>query len=142
MRGGAVVALEEVLDVPLRQGAHRGRRAGLRAPHGMVAPQRLGEQVVDVVVGIVLQHVDLLQDHVLLRGEAGGVQGRVEHHVGQYVLGHVHRLVEGAYLIAGDLLGGVAVHLSSRRLDLLRHLPGGAPRGPFEQHVFQHVGDA
>ena len=73
---GAVLPLDEGVELLRGEGLHRFGRAEDRAADRLVAEGRLGEAVEDDVVGRVVRGADLLQDDVLLALEFVGVEFR------------------------------------------------------------------
>jgi hypothetical protein len=105
----------------------------------VAAEQHLGEEVVHHVVGGVVVHPDLLEDHGPLRvdvvlGELGEAQ-----HVGQDVDRQLEVAVERPGVEAGVLLGGEGVGLAADRVHQLGDVPGRAALGALEQHVLEEV---
>ena len=94
------------------------------------------------ILGRVLVHGDLLQDHAPLLVKLPRVQGSVAGQVGQ----HVHRqrqiLVNHPGIEAGAVLAGEGVHLPADSVHFLGNLPGGALLGALEHHVLQEVAQA
>ena len=108
----------------------------------MVRPEILGEQLVDEVVGRVLDHLDLFEDDLLLALDVVGAERRVHHDVGQHLDGQRQVLVEHLDVVARVFLGGEGVHLPADRVDRLGDVLGAAGRGALEEHVLDEVGDA
>ena len=92
----------------------------------MVGPQRLGEQVVHDVLGRVLVHVDLLEDHLALGLKVRGAKERVLLHVGEMLHRHRQVTIEHACVKARVLLGREGVHVAADRVEGL----GDVARGP------------
>src|SRR5688500_3868050 len=96
-------------------------------------------QLEDQVVGRVLDHADLLEDHPPLELEILGAEQWAKDQVGDDIGGMLEVLVEHARLIRRVLAGGVGVERAAERLqgqgDVLR-----APRGrPLEHHVLEEM---
>ena len=108
----------------------------------MVPPEALREQLVDQIVGGVLDHLDLFEDHLLLALDVLGVKGRVEHEVRQHVESRRQMLVEHLDVVARVLLRGEGVQVPAEAVDLLRDVLGAARRGALEEHVLHKVRDA
>ena len=132
----AEVAQDDVAAVA----GHRLARAEDRAPQGVPLPDLGGEQVVDQVVGGVLHHLDLLQDHRLLTLELLGVEDGVQQDVGEEVHGERQVLVEDLHVEARVLLGREGVHLPADRIHRARDLLGGARSRALEDQVLDEVG--
>jgi hypothetical protein len=102
---------------------HRGDRLlGARdePAQRVVAVDRLGEDVVDLVTGLVLVHGDLFEDHAAFGLDVGRLEERVGHRVGQHVDREGEVVVEHPRVVAGVFLRGEGVGLAADRLDLGR----------------------
>ena len=108
----------------------------------MLGPDLRREEVVDDVVGRVLDHPDLLQDHRLLALQLLGVEERVQQDVGQEIDRERQVLVEHLHVEAGVLLGGEGVHLAAHRVHRAGDVLGAAGGGALEDEVLDQVGDA
>ena len=108
----------------------------------VVGPQRLVQQVVDQVVGRVLVHVDLFQDHLALGLEVRSADHRVLEHVGEVVDGHGEVAVPHPGVEARVLLGGERVDVAAHRVEGLGDVAGGSGLRPLEQQVLQEMGRA
>ena len=95
-----VVPAVEPVDLVARRGLDRVGGAEDGPAERMVRPERLGEEVVDDLLGRVLVHVDLLEDHLPLRVEVGGSEPRVLEHVGEVVDGQLQVAVEDPRVVA------------------------------------------
>ena len=90
----------------------------------MVLPEALREQLVDEIVGRVLDHLDFFEDDFLLALDIVGAERRVEDDVGQDVDGERQMLVEDLDVVAGVFLRGERVELAADRVDRLRDVLG------------------
>ena len=108
----------------------------------MVLPEALREELVDQIVGGVLDHLDLFDDDLLLALDVVGRERRVEHDVRQDVDGERQVLVEHLDVVARVLLGRKRVELPADRVDGLRDVLGAARLGALEEHVLDKVRDA
>ena len=108
----------------------------------MVGPEILGEQLVDEVVGRVLDHLDLFEDDLLFALDVVGTEPRVHDDVRQDVDGKRQVLVEDLDVVAGVFLGGEGVHLAADRIDRLGDVLGRPRRRALEEHVLHKVRDA
>ena len=108
----------------------------------MVLPEALGEQLVDQIVGRILDHLDLFDDHFLLALDVVRGQRRVEDDVGEDVEGERQVLIEHLDVVARVFLGRECVELPADRVDGLRDIFRRPRRGPLEEHVLHEVGDA
>ena len=107
----------------------------------MILPEPLREDFVDEVVGRVLDHFDLLDDHFLLALDVLGSERRISNDVGQDVDGERQMLVEHLDVVACVLLRRERVELASDRVDLLSDVLGRSRRRAFEEHVLNEVRD-
>ena len=86
----------------------------------MVAEDRPGEHVVDLVLRLVLVHRDLLEHHLALGLE---VRPRgAQQHVAQHLERLLEVLVEEVRVQDGRLLAGRRVHLGAEAVERLRDL--------------------
>jgi hypothetical protein len=103
----------------------------------MGAEHRLPEHVEHLVLGIVLVHRDLLQDH---RPLGVGVPERGPPH---HVRHHLHRAwevaVQNARVHRGGLLAGAGVELRAHRVEDLVDLERGEALRAAEQQVLEQV---
>ena len=102
----------------------------------------LREELVDEIVGRVLDHLDLFEDHLLLAADLFLDERGMHDDVRQQIDGERQVLVEHLDVVAGVLLRGERVELSADRVDRLRDVLGGARVGAFEEHVLDEMGDA
>ena len=72
----------------------------------MAFPEVLREDLVDEIVGRVLDHLDLFEDHLLLALDLVGGKRRTQHDVREQVDGERQVLVEHLDVVAGVFLGG------------------------------------
>ena len=139
-RGRAVVLAPEALDLLAGQGLDRGLGAGDGpAERGVGAPGLLGEELVDDVVGVVVVHGDLVEDHVALGLDVVGGQQRAGDHVAEDVDGQRQVLVEDPGVEAGVLLGGEGVELTADLVERDGDVEGRALSGALEQQVLEEV---
>ena len=108
----------------------------------MVFPEALREELVDQIVGGVLDHLDLFDDDLLLALDIVAREGRIPHDVGQDVERERQMLVEHLDVVAGVFLGGKGVELSADGVDRLCDVFRRTGRCPLEQHVLDEVRDA
>ena len=105
-------------------------------------PEMLREELVDEIVGRVLDHLDLFEDDLLLLVEILGREVRVHHDVGEQIDRGRQVLVEDLDVVAGVFLRRERVELAADRVDGLGDVLGRARAGPLEQHVLDEMGDA
>ena len=97
----------EVTPVPvvLRHGSGKGadafRRTDDRSPQRMPRPELPGKEVMDQVVGGILDHADLLEDYLPFLFHFIVGKDRVEHDIGQ----EIHRLGKERFQYLGVIAG-------------------------------------
>ena len=92
----------------------------------MPFPEVLREQLVDEIVGRVLDHLDLFEDDLLLALDLVGGERRAQHDVGQQIDGERQVLVEHLDVVARVFLRRERVELAADRIDRLRDVLGAA----------------
>ena len=122
------------------QGADHVATADHRPAQRMVTEDRLGQDVVHLVLRLVLVHGDLLEHHLALGLEVR--VGRAQQHVAHHLERALEVLVEEVGVQDRRLLAGGCVHLRAEAVELLRDLLGGQLRRALEQHVLEEVRDA
>ena len=108
-----------------------------RPPQRVAAERRLAEQVEHLLLGLVLVHRDLLEDHLALGVDLD--QPRTEHHVGHHVERGRQMLVDHAGEDRGRLLAGAGVELGAHPIEDLVDLDRLVAVGPLEQQVLEQV---
>jgi hypothetical protein len=108
----------------------------------MSAPEILREQFVNQIFGVVLFHLDFLEDHLLFLGDVFRVKARVQDEVGKHVARDRKMLVEHFRVEAGHLLGRERIEHSADGVHRLRDFLGGALARALEHHVLDEMGDA
>jgi hypothetical protein len=106
----------------------------------VAAEDRLVEDVVDLVRGLVLVHGDLLEHDLALRVDVRERRG--QEHLGQQVERLVRVRVEEAGVELRRLLAGGGVRRGAHAVEHLGDLDGRVPLGALEQQVLQEVRDA
>ena len=94
----------------------------------MILPEALREELVDEIVGRVLDHLDLFEDDLLLALDVLGAERRVADDVGEDVDRERQVLVEHLDVVARVFLRGERVELAADRIDRLRDVFGRARR--------------
>ena len=120
----------------------RFTRAENRPPQRVVFPEALREELVDEVVGRVLDHLDLFDDDFLLALDVLGAERRVADDIGEDVDRERQMLVEDFDVVARVLLGGERVELPADGVNRLGNILGRAAGGALEQHVLDEMRDA
>ena len=92
----------------------------IRRPSGRVSVDRVGEDVVDPIGGLVLVHRDLLDHDLALRVDVG--EGRLQEHLGEQVERLLGVLVEEARVELGRLLAGRRVRRGAEPVEVLGDL--------------------
>jgi hypothetical protein len=108
----------------------------------MSRPQIFCEQLMDQVVGRVLDHLDLFKDNLLLSTDVVTAERRVHDDVSEDLDGERQMLVQHFEVVARILLRRKGVHLPANGIDGLSDVFGASCRGPLEQHVLDEVSDA
>src|SRR2546422_139287 len=119
---------------------HRLAGSQDRAAERVPLPNLRGEEIVDDVVGRVLYHLDLLEDHRLLTLELVGVEERVEQNIRQQIDRERQVLVEDLDVEAGVLLGRKGVHLAADRVHRAGDRFGAAGGPPLEHEMLDQMG--
>jgi hypothetical protein len=139
---GHVLLLEVAEDGAPVEGLHPVPYPQDGPPEGMPRPHPLREEIVDEVVGSVLDHLDLLEDHRLFLFDVLRGEERPHQDVAQQVHRQRHVLVEDAHVETGVLLRGEGVHVPAHRVDGAGNGLGGAGGGALEEEVLDEMGDA
>ena len=105
----------------------------------VVREQRLAEEGDHPVVGRVLLHGDLLEDHLALGLDLVGPEGRRPEDVAEDVEPEDELPGREARVVRRVLLGGEGVHLAAHGVDRLGDLGGRAGLGALEQQVLEEV---
>ena len=108
----------------------------------MVLPETLRKQLVHEVIGRVLDHLDLLEDHLLLAFDVFDSERRIHHDVREDVDGERQMLVQHFDVVARVFLCGESIQLTADGIDHLRDVFGRSRGGAFEQHVLDEMRDA
>jgi hypothetical protein len=112
------------------------------ASQGVGAVDRLGEHVVDSILGLVLVHRDLLQHHVALGVDLVSGQRRAGEHLGEEPECLLRVLVEEAGVQVRGLLAGRRVRGGAHAIEQLRDLDRGVALRALEKQVLEEVRDA
>ena len=149
MPGGGYddVAGREAVSIGLEHGLtleflHRFFCAQDWLAEGMIFPEILGKDFVDEVVGIVLVHLDLFENHAAFAGDILGGERRMQNQIGENLKGDGNVFVEHLHVEADAFFGGEGVHVAADGIDLAGNLLRGAVLGPFEHHVLDEMRDA
>ena len=105
----------------------------------MRAPQRLVVQLEHEIVGRVLHHADLLEDHLSLECEISLPQRGPEDDVANDVGGLAQMLIEHTRLVDSVLARRIRVERAAECLEGERDLVRASRLGPLENHVLEKV---
>ena len=108
----------------------------------MIVPEPFREDLVNQIVGRVLDHLDLFEDHLLFALDVVVSEERIADQIGEDVDGERQVLVEDLEVIAGVFLRREGVDLPADRIDLLRYFFCAPSRSALEEHVLDEVRDA
>ncbi len=114
-----------------------GTRDGLAK--GVGGPEGGGEEVVDVVRGVLPDHGDLLPDDVSLQLDLVLGEGGVPYHVGEGLDEGGHEFGLALRFVNGVIFGSASVRLPAAGLDGKREFFRGARCGALERHVLGKV---
>ena len=104
------------------------------------AENRLGREVVDEVLRVVVDHRDLLEHHLALAVDVG--ERRLEDHVRHRVERLLEVVVGNARVDDGRLARGRGVQLAAHRVEQLRDVLRAVAGRALEEQVLDEVGDA
>ena len=113
-----------------------------RTAQRMPVPEALREELVHQVVGRVLDHLDLFEDHLLLALHVFRLESGMKHEIRQHVERRRQVLVEDLDVVAGVFLGSERVEVSAERVDLLGDVFRRTRGRALEEHVLDEVRDA
>jgi hypothetical protein len=94
------------------------------------------------IVGIVLIHFDLFENHAAFLRDIVGTEGRVQNEVRENVHGEGKMLVEHLDVETDTLLRGEGIHVAANRIHLAGDRLGGTRFRSLEHHVLDKVRDA
>ena len=134
----AVVAEE----LRLLQPAHRLLGSQDRLAQRMALPEVLGEDLVHQVVGVVLVHLDLFEDHTPLALDVALRKDRMQHQIAQYIERRRHMLIQHFNVEADRLFARKGVQVAADRVHLARNALRRPRLGALEHHVFHKMRDA
>ncbi len=133
----AVVAEE----LRLLQPPHRFLGSQDRLAQRMAAPEVLGKDLVHQVVGVVLVHLDLFEDHAPLTLDIALGKGRVQHQVAQHIECRRHMLIQHLDVEADGFLARKGVQVAADRVHFARNPLRRSRLGSLEHHVFHKMRD-
>ena len=131
-----------MLERRLIEGADAGGRAEDRPAERMIGPETLREDLVDEIIGRVLDHLDLFEDDFLFALDVLFREQRIADQIREDVDGQRQVLVEHLEVIAGVFLRREGVDLAADRIHLLRDFFGTPAGRALEEHVLDEVRDA
>ena len=141
--GTAVVVLYVVDQIVARDCGNRGQGSTDVAPERMTRPHHLFEEAVDVILGQILVHLQLFEDHHpfaidVIRGELG-----IGHDVEENVDPELEVVGRHARPVGRHLFICRGVDDTAYALDRLRNLlRRRSPASALEKEVFDEMGDA
>ena len=94
----------------------------------------------DEVVGIVLIHLDLFQDHAFFPRDVLGIENRVQHQIAEDIDGHRQMFVQHLDVEADGFFSRKRVHVAADRINLAGNLLGRAGGGALKHHVLGKMG--
>jgi hypothetical protein len=112
----------ETVEIATGEAAHALGGAEDGAPQRLAGKRLFLQPVEDDVVGRIGGLPDLLQDHATLDLDLGGIEGGVQHDVGDQVHGQRHVLLQDPRVVGRDLARGIGVDVAAHILDLLGDL--------------------
>ncbi len=141
-RTGVVVRLEEAPDVVRADRLHRLTISSGLSAQRMVGEQLRGEGPVGDIVGRVVVHGQLFEDHQTFAVDIGLAQRRPDQHIAEQVDTEHGMTSRQPEVVRRVLLGGERVEVAADSI----HRPGDLLRRPrrcaLEQQVLQEVADA
>ena len=124
--------------LPVNRG-DRLQRPGNRISQRMLAPQRAGNEVPDMICRRFLIHRDFLADDLALQTDLRFGKRGMPDHVRQHVREHRHQVRLTAAFVNGLVLRGAGVELAACVFDLEAELPRTSPRRSFKNHVLHEM---
>ncbi len=135
----AVVAGEEPGDLFAGHRCDRRLAAEHVTTQRVIRVQRVEEQVVHDLVGLVAMHQEFFEDHLTFGVDLGRPERGPGHDVAEDVERHLDAVAENPHVERGVLLGGVRVHLATQAINGLGDLARAAIRGALEQQMLEEV---
>ena len=114
-------------------------RTGKRPAQRLVRPERLIEQLLDLVLRLVEVHGQLFLDDAPLLLDFNRIELRVEKHVAQYIEQFIETVTARFRVKAGAFFAGERIQIAADAFNGLGDFPGGAPFRAFEQQVFDEM---
>src|SRR5208337_1680935 len=102
-------------------------------PQGIAPVVVRVEEVEEPLLRVVLDYLDLLDNHMLFPLDVLFPEGGSPAHVGEQVEGEVRVLAEHPRVEAGILLAGEGFEHAGHGIDLPRYVMGGPSLGPLEE---------
>src|SRR5262249_10842339 len=93
------------------------------------------------IVWRVLDHSDLLEDHVSLQVEIGLPDAGLEHQIADDIRRDLEMLIKDPGLVNGVLPRRIGVKRAAQTLERKRYILGAAASCPLEHHVLEEMGD-
>ncbi len=138
---GRVVLRKELMDLFASEGLDTLGGAANRKPKGVIPPADAVEKIVNIIIGCIFHHLDLLKDdHPLLFHVARYHEG-MEEDIGQEVNGQGQIPINHLGIKTGIFPSGKRVERSSDRIDLLGDLKGRPSFRSFKQEMLDEMGN-
>ena len=129
-------------DGLLIEAAYRVLGAQDRLAQRMALKEILRENLVHEVIGVVLVHLDLFQNHPTLARNLFAVEDWVQDHVAENIDGYRQMFIQNFNVEADGFLAREGVHVAADGIHLARDVLRSAVAGAFEHHVLNKMGDA
>src|SRR5215470_3694749 len=95
----------------------------------------------DQVIGIVLVHLDLFQDHAFFAGDVFGLENGIEDKVAENIQGYGQMLVQDLDVEADGFLARKGVHVAANGVHLPGNISSGTALGALKYHVLNEMRD-
>ena len=137
-----VVTRFEIEECHAMHPVERFRRSGECTAKGVAGPERLREQFLDVMIGLVPVHQQLFLDNLAFLGDVGAGQFGMPVHIAKHVEQQIKVLLAGFGVIAGAFLAGKSVEVTANTFNRLADLLGRTACRAFKEQMFNEMGDA
>ena len=110
-------------------------------PQGMPPPKNLVKQVMDMVIGRVLHHFNLLEDYIPFPFDLIGIKDRVQKDIREELDGKGTMLIQHLCVKTGILLFRKPIEDAPHRVDLLGYIMGAPALRSLEDQVLDKMGN-